>query len=147
VSTSVANILPVLYVLDFYCSSLRLAIELDGGQHARPDTLQRDEKRTRWLSERNVTLLRYWNSDVVQNLSGVLEDIAARIAVLRKRDMVSPLYLPLKGGGRRAQRVGWGSFTKMIRTIFSAIIALLTPTRIASGSDLPLSGAGNRAAR
>jgi len=91
------------YVLDFYCPSLNLAIELDGGQHARPDMLQRDDKRTRWLAERNLTLLRYWNSDVIQNLSGVLEDIAAKVAQLQAAGMTPTRRwradLPLSGGG------------------------------------------------
>ena len=91
------------YVLDFYCPALGLAIELDGGQHAQPDTLQRDEKRTRWLAERNVTLLRYWNSDVTQNLAGVLENIAAKIAALQAAGMTPTRRwradLPLSGGG------------------------------------------------
>jgi very-short-patch-repair endonuclease len=90
------------YFLDFYCSALRLAIELDGGQHGQPNAKQHDERRTRWLAERDVTLLRYWNSDVVENLSGVLEDIAAKVAVLQHAG-VTPTRrwradLPLAGG-------------------------------------------------
>jgi very-short-patch-repair endonuclease len=91
------------YVLDFYCPALCLAIELDGGQHAQPSHAQRDATRTRWLAERNVTLLRYWNSDVTQNLSGVLEDIAIKVAELQSARTTPTRRwradLPLSGGG------------------------------------------------
>jgi very-short-patch-repair endonuclease len=71
------------YVLDFYCPSLRLAIELDGGQHAAGRNASRDTRRDRWLQDPGVTVLRFWNNDVTLNLSGVLETIAAKIAALR----------------------------------------------------------------
>jgi very-short-patch-repair endonuclease len=66
------------YILDFYCPALALAIELDGGQHAQAGT--RDRERDEWLRQQGVTVLRFWNSDVVENLDGVLEAIAAKIS-------------------------------------------------------------------
>jgi very-short-patch-repair endonuclease len=59
------------YVLDFYCSPLRLAIELDGGQHAYDNTRARDHRRTRWLQAKGITVVRFWNNDVIENLEGV----------------------------------------------------------------------------
>src|SRR5579871_941304 len=47
------------FTLDFYCSSLRLAVELDGGQHAERRK-KADERRTRWLAERDIVVIRYW---------------------------------------------------------------------------------------
>jgi very-short-patch-repair endonuclease len=98
------------YILDFYCSALRLAIELDGGQHAM--TISRDRARDECLSEHGVTVLRFWNSDVTQNLSGVLEVIAAKVSELKAQsahsvDRWTPTHrgetptptLPLSGGG------------------------------------------------
>src|SRR5712692_9457505 len=58
------------YILDFYCPALQLAIELDGGQHAQAES--QDRQRDEWLRQRGVTVLRFWNSDVTENLSGVL---------------------------------------------------------------------------
>jgi very-short-patch-repair endonuclease len=91
------------YILDFYCPELRLAIELDGGQHVMAAT--RDRVRDGWLSQRGVTVLRFWNTDVIGNLSGVLEIIAAKVcelktqpAVARGRWTPTPT-LPLSGGG------------------------------------------------
>jgi very-short-patch-repair endonuclease len=64
------------YVLDFYCPRLRPAIELDGGQHNFPGESERDKRRELWLAARGITVLRFWNSDVIANIAGVLEKIS-----------------------------------------------------------------------
>jgi very-short-patch-repair endonuclease len=71
------------YILDFYCAALQLVIELDGGQHAQAES--RDRQRDEWLKQRGVTMLRFWNSDVTENLAGVLEVIAAKISDLKSQ--------------------------------------------------------------
>jgi very-short-patch-repair endonuclease len=71
------------YILDFYCPALQIAIELDGGQHAQ--VAQQDRLRDEWLAQRGVTVLRFWNSDVTQNLSGVLEVIALKVSELKSQ--------------------------------------------------------------
>jgi very-short-patch-repair endonuclease len=96
------------FVLDFYCPSLRLAIELDGSQHAEVGNEAVDRERDRWLAERGVTVMRFWNSDVAQNLTGVLEVIAAKVEDLRALQ-VTPTRrwradLPLSGGGAPSSR-------------------------------------------
>jgi len=92
------------YVLDFYAPTIRLAVELDGGQHAQTASIARDQARTRWLEDRGVTMLHFWNSDVVQNVSGVLEVIAAKVAELQSSGMTPTRRwradLPLSGGGK-----------------------------------------------
>jgi very-short-patch-repair endonuclease len=89
------------YILDFYCPALRFAIELDGGQHA--SSLVKDARRDEWLRRRGVTVLRFWNSDITENLSGVLEVIAARISELMAQAPTPTRRwradLPLSGGG------------------------------------------------
>ncbi|MFL6797130.1 MAG: endonuclease domain-containing protein [Xanthobacteraceae bacterium] len=69
------------YSVDFYCPALGLAIELDGGQHALEP--RRDRVRDAWLADHGVTVVRFWNSDVTENLSGVLEAIATRVLELK----------------------------------------------------------------
>jgi very-short-patch-repair endonuclease len=71
------------YTLDFFCPALCLAIELDGGQHAQ--TGARDRVRDEWLRQQGVTVLRFWNSDVIDNVDGVLEVIAAKVNELSVR--------------------------------------------------------------
>jgi len=91
------------FVLDFYCPSLRLVIELDGGQHAEDAHELHDRKRDRWLAERGVTVLRFWNSDIARNISGVLAVIVAKISDLQATKMTPTRRwradLPLSGGG------------------------------------------------
>src|SRR5262249_15336252 len=94
------------YVLDFYCPALRLAIELDGGQHA--TATGRDRERDEWLEERGVAVLRVWNSGVTANLSGVLEVIATKVSALKSRELTPTRRwradLPLSGGGAPSPR-------------------------------------------
>ncbi|HEY7245855.1 MAG TPA: DUF559 domain-containing protein [Xanthobacteraceae bacterium] len=73
------------YVLDFYCPALCLAVELDGGQHAQEG--KRDRVRDEWLRQQGVEVLRFWNSDVIDNINGVLEVIAARVGELSLHDV------------------------------------------------------------
>ncbi len=61
------------YVLDFYCEDARLAVEVDGSQHAQ--RVAYDEARTLWLASKRIRTVRVWNNDVIQNLAGVLEII------------------------------------------------------------------------
>ena len=62
------------YFADFASHQLRIVIEVDGGQHYASAL---DEVRTRHLEAKGYRLLRFWNSDVLQNISGVLLAIDA----------------------------------------------------------------------
>ncbi len=63
------------FIVDFFCPEKRLAIEIDGGQHADPDIAAYDQRRTEVLASAGVTLLRYWNNEVLRDPARVLEDI------------------------------------------------------------------------
>ncbi|MBI4090767.1 MAG: endonuclease domain-containing protein [Candidatus Komeilibacteria bacterium] len=65
------------YILDFYCFNAKLAIELDGSQHLEPSTKRYDDARTEYLESLGVTVLRFWNNEVMTNMNGVLETIQA----------------------------------------------------------------------
>ena len=69
------------YVLDFYCPELRLGIELDGEVHNTYEAEEYDKRRTRFLNDNRITVLRYKNEVVYQNLEAIVEDIIA----LKKR--------------------------------------------------------------
>ena len=75
------------YVLDFYCAELKLAIELDGGQHYETAGLIHDQRRTRYLNQKGIEVARFSNLEVIQQMDDVLEQII-RIAANRK--MPSP---------------------------------------------------------
>src|ERR1700693_3984865 len=85
------------YVLDFYCPELRMAVELDGGQHGFGAARARDRRRTKWLGSKGITVLRFWNNDVIENLEGVWSEIEQIVESLRG---TPSLPLPLLGGGK-----------------------------------------------
>ena len=63
------------YIVDFYCPSEKLAIELDGAEHFTPEGSDADEARDLYLSNLGIKVLRYENRDIYNNLEAVLEDI------------------------------------------------------------------------
>ena len=86
------------YTLDFYCPSLRLAVEVDGGQHAKARK-HTDDRRRRWLADKDIVVVRYWNNDVLSNLRGVLEDLLAHVEKCAS-GLTPSLTLPVLGGGK-----------------------------------------------
>jgi|SRR5690348_421983 len=68
------------YVADFACMAARLVVEVDGSQHAEGPVADSDKERTRWLESEGYRVLRFWNSDITQNIDGVLEAIHSAIS-------------------------------------------------------------------
>ena len=69
------------HVADFACDALRLIVELDGGQHADSES---DRARTAALQSSGWQVQRYWNNDVLDNIEGVLTDLAGVVAAIRR---------------------------------------------------------------
>jgi very-short-patch-repair endonuclease len=65
------------FVLDFYCDSARLAVEVDGEGHGFGDQPHRDERRDAWMAERGIRTLRIPAIEVRDNLDGVVTTILA----------------------------------------------------------------------
>jgi len=63
------------YVVDFVCYHPRVAVELDGSQHATPRRALKDVSRDAALRADGFSIVRVWNNDVEQNLEGVVEQI------------------------------------------------------------------------
>ena len=63
------------YIVDFYCHELGLVIELDGSQHGTDDAIEYDAERTKFLEALGLTVVRYWNYDVLGRTVVVLEDL------------------------------------------------------------------------
>ncbi len=63
------------YIVDFYCASEKLIIELDGEVHNNATTQEFDEKRTSFLNKMGFTVLRFENKMVFDNLPSVLKEI------------------------------------------------------------------------
>ena len=84
------------YIVDFYCSELRLVIEIDGDSHA--ETVEYDAERTKVLQSLGLTVVRYTNDDVIQNIRGVFDDLSEKIEKLTPLDIPTPLALLIRGG-------------------------------------------------
>jgi very-short-patch-repair endonuclease len=65
------------FILDFVCFDTRFIVEIDGSQHA---SSERDSAREAVLMAEGFRIARYWNNDVLQRPSAVLEDILAKLA-------------------------------------------------------------------
>ncbi|PYL50180.1 MAG: hypothetical protein DMF32_05025 [Verrucomicrobia bacterium] len=85
------------YVLDFYCPSAKLGIELDGGGHNYRAGKIRDRRRSEFLARHRVIVLRFWNHQVRQELDSVLQAIWFALDE-RKRHNPSPSSSPFRKG-------------------------------------------------
>jgi very-short-patch-repair endonuclease len=86
------------YVLDFFCPSAMLAVELDGDQHGSARGLAQDAARTRFLHSKGILVIRFANHELTENLDGVREGI---FRALQQTPTWSATRsaLPLSGGG------------------------------------------------
>lgn len=65
------------YILDFYCATDRIAIELDGAKHFTEVGMMQDAKRTKYLNGLNIKVIRFENVRVFEEIDKVLEEIRA----------------------------------------------------------------------
>jgi very-short-patch-repair endonuclease len=61
------------FILDFYCPSLKLVIEVDGSSHNSKE--EYDQERTKKLNQYGYTVLRFTNEEVMTDISRVLAEI------------------------------------------------------------------------
>jgi very-short-patch-repair endonuclease len=62
-------------VADLYCHESKLAIELDGNFHTSSEAKEHDNTRTVLLNELGIRVLRFWNDEVMIDVSKVLQKI------------------------------------------------------------------------
>ncbi|MBA4164708.1 MAG: hypothetical protein C0510_08785 [Erythrobacter sp.] len=63
------------YVLDFYCASIRLAIEVDGFAHDNAPVVTRDQRRSEWLRSQHIATTRIPAQLVLEDVNPVVERI------------------------------------------------------------------------
>lgn len=63
------------YILDFYCPSEDLVIEVDGKDHNTTDHSAYDQKRTKYLNQYEIKVIRFTNREVIEHVEYVLEKI------------------------------------------------------------------------
>jgi very-short-patch-repair endonuclease len=67
------------YIADFYCPKARLVVEVDGGQHFTKDVSEYDRVRDKYMTGLGLRVIRFTNTEVLQNIQGVLETIGREI--------------------------------------------------------------------
>ncbi len=61
------------YVTDFCSTKAKLIIELDGSQHREKD--EYSEERKKYLGSKGYSVIRFWNSQVINDNEGVIREI------------------------------------------------------------------------
>jgi very-short-patch-repair endonuclease len=89
------------YIVDLACRAAKLAVEVDGGQHAEA-TAAYDRRRTTFLQSQGWVVLRLWNSEVLDNPDGAAELILRRCGELL--GSTHPRPLPSREGRIRRPR-------------------------------------------
>ena len=84
------------YIADFACPEAKLIVEADGGQHAEQEDY--DALRTEIFAREGYRILRFWNHDILENTTGVLETISAALPSPSQASP-GPLPLPVPGDG------------------------------------------------
>ena len=84
------------YVVDFCCPAKRLIIELDGGHHNNDETAKRDRQRQAWLEQEGYRVVRFWNSEIVGDLTAVMERIYVELYGSRDAE-IAPLQHRRRG--------------------------------------------------
>lgn len=81
------------YVLDFFCPGLRLAIEVDGGQHNESEGRLHDEMRAKYLKDLDIAVLRFWNNEVMENFDGTYQRILEEVKRLKNNSSLLSSYI------------------------------------------------------
>jgi very-short-patch-repair endonuclease len=86
------------YILDFFCPTARLAIEIDGAIHAGAEQAWHDQVRDRWLERQRIKVMRIPAADILdkRQLTEVLASIEQAAAPSTTFGGPPP---PLNGGG------------------------------------------------
>ena len=92
------------YIVDFCCVERKVVIELDGGGHGEDLQKERDGRRDEFLAQQGWQVMRIWNSDIDENLEGVMDEIGQLVASpspqpspQREREKTTPLTKNLCG--------------------------------------------------
>ncbi|MBN9361820.1 MAG: endonuclease domain-containing protein [Devosia sp.] len=86
------------FVLDFYCAERKLAIEVDGLAHDNAERFEQDERRTMWLNNQGIQVIRFMASDILDP-----QALEAVVVTIRENVAPSTSYVgpppPPRGGG------------------------------------------------
>ena len=89
-------------IVDFYCPSARLAVEIDGSTHWDDSARARDEARDHWLAGQGIDLLRIPASAVYRDLAATVDGIILRareLTTVAQQSLLSPSTARSSAGG------------------------------------------------
>ena len=72
------------YVIDFYCTEIKLAIEADGDTHNSDDEIEYDRKRQSDIEIFGIRFLRIRDDDIFENIEEVIKEIEKTIVEMKK---------------------------------------------------------------
>jgi len=75
-----------MYIADFYCHELKLVIEIDGSIHNLSEIMEYDTLREEYIKSFGIKVIRFTNSEIKYNISGVLERIDNVIKEIRTNE-------------------------------------------------------------
>ena len=78
------------YIADFYCHEKRLVIEVDGGIHLDAEVMEHDENRSAELDRLGITVIRFTNDQIFNQLEQALEKIVIFTQTLSQNSPPSP---------------------------------------------------------
>ena len=81
------------FIVDFYCTQYKLAIELDGNIHLRKDIRKYDKRRQKFIESFGITVLRFDNRAVLDNIELVFKTIESYINEVRSSDPPAPPFI------------------------------------------------------
>ena len=109
------------YIVDFYCTRLLLVIEIDGLGHADEAQQEYDAQRTAFLNGYGITVLRFWNNEVLHNSDGVYEEVLDWVAFV-----LEAIYWQKLGCWMAIERRSIGAVLLICVTSFCKRLSLIT---------------------
>ncbi len=82
------------FIVDFYCHTILLVIELDGGVHNKIEVAERDENREFELKSLGLRVIRFKNEDILNNIDSVIKQLETYIG---NDTPLSPPTSPFEG--------------------------------------------------
>ena len=83
-----------IYVVDFYCTKVKLAVEIDGATHITDEEIEKDKQRQSIIEKYGIHFLRFTNEEIFEDRINVLDKILNKVKELDHKNTSPPL-----GGG------------------------------------------------
>jgi very-short-patch-repair endonuclease len=83
------------FILDFFCHELMLGIELDGLTHQSEEVTEKDDVKEKRMNDLGITILRFNDNEVVQDITHVVRQIEFWILDFQERQThPDKIFLP-----------------------------------------------------